>query len=122
MCNVNPEHIKNMIYKNIKKLLYPKVLWAIYGFTESSLSWYELVTNTLVSNGFKINPYERCVKNKTINDKQRTIDFYVEDNKISHKDLNFITDIIDILREHFGYLMLYRRKDHTFLGMNTSMI
>ena len=44
--------------------------------------------------GFKLNPYDACVANKTINGKQCTIVWYVDDNKISHVDANVVTEII----------------------------
>lgn len=52
---------------------------------ESALLWYELYSMVLEDMGFELNPYDKCVANKTINGKQCTIAFYVDDNKISHK-------------------------------------
>ena len=69
MCKVNPEHQENVIYENGKKVLYLEVLQAIYGCIESALRWYELYSETLIKEGFIINPYDKCVANKTINDK-----------------------------------------------------
>ena len=37
MCEVNPEHAKNVIYENGRKILHMEVLQAIYGCIESSL-------------------------------------------------------------------------------------
>ena len=37
MCKVNLEHLKNIVYENGKKVLYLKVLQAIYGYIESAL-------------------------------------------------------------------------------------
>ena len=42
MCKVNPEHAKNVVYENGKKILYMEILMAIYGCIESALRWYEL--------------------------------------------------------------------------------
>ena len=41
MCEINPEHKKNIIYdKKGKKILYMKVLRALYGCIEAALVWY----------------------------------------------------------------------------------
>ena len=94
MCKVNPEHTKNVIYENGKKILYLEVLQAIYGCIESALRWYELYSETLCKEGFIINPYDKCVANKIINGKQCTIVWYVDDNKISHADPEVVTEIM----------------------------
>ena len=60
-------------------------------------------------------------KKKTINGTQWTIAFYVDDNKISHKDSNVVTEVIDILKGHVGKVTVYRGREHTFLGMNVNM-
>ena len=39
MCNINPEHKKNVGYENGQKVLYMLVLRAIYGCIESALQW-----------------------------------------------------------------------------------
>ena len=62
MCSVNSEHTKNVIYeqkgrKRIK-VLYLKVLRAIYGCLESALLWYQLYSSTLQTMGFKLNDYD----------------------------------------------------------------
>ena len=82
MCEVNGEHTQNVVMENGKKVLYMKVVRAIYGCIQSALLWYDLYTNTLKGMGFEINPYDKCVANKMINGKQCTIGWYVDDNKI----------------------------------------
>ncbi len=68
--------------------------------------------------GFKINEYDKCVANKIINGSQCTICWYVDDNKVSHKDENVITDVINAISKHFGDLKISRGREHSFLGMN----
>ena len=43
---------------------------------------------------FKINPYEKCIANKEINEKQCTLAWYVDDNKVSHEDPEVATQVI----------------------------
>ncbi len=52
--------------------------------------------------GFELNPYDLCVANEMINGSQFTIDFYVDDNKISHKDPTVVKGIIKSIEKHFG--------------------
>ena len=118
MCKVNPEHLKNVVYENGKKVLYMQILQAIYGCIESALRWYELYAQTLEKEGFVINPYDRCVANKSINGKQCTIVWYVDDNKVSHEDPNVVTEVIELMKKHFGDLTVTRGNEHRFLGMN----
>ena len=109
---------KYVITEKGEKVLYLRVLRALYGCLESALLWYDLYSSTLVKHGFKINPYDRCVANKMIKGKQCTIVFYVDDNKISHVDSSVVTDILNILKGHFGDLTVTRGKQHNFLGMD----
>ena len=77
-----------------------------------------MYSETLKKEGFIINPYDRCVANKEINGKQCTIVWYVDDNKVSHVDPQVVTDVIDLMKSHFGELTVTRGKKHRFLGMN----
>ena len=121
MCKVNPEHTKNVIYENGRKVLYMEVLQAIYGCIESALRWYELYSETLSKEGFVINPYDKCVANKIVNGKQCTIIWYVDDNKISHDDPEVVTEVIELMKKHFGDLTITRGNKHRFLGMNITI-
>ena len=106
MCKVNPEHKKNVIYEKGKKVLYVRVLRAIYGAIQSALLWYELYATTLMNMGFEINPYDKCVANKMINGKQCTMSWYVDDNKLSHDDSRVVDDILNTISKKFGDLTI----------------
>ena len=126
MCEVNPKFEEDIIYEKTKrnklvKCLYVRVLRALYGCIESALLWYDLYSSTLQDMGFDINPYDRCVANKMINGSQCTIVFYVDDNKVSHKDPQVVTDVLNIISEHFGELSISRGNKHDFLGMNIEL-
>ena len=121
MCEVDPSYNEYVKYVKGKKVLYLRVLRALYGCIESALLWYELYANTLEGLGFKINPYDRCVANKLINGEQCTICWYVDDNKVSHKDKNVVSDVIKTIEGHFGKLKVSRGDQHDFLGMNIDL-
>ena len=118
MCQVNPDLEQHIRYKNGKKVLYLRLLKALYGCIESALLWYLLYTETLVKLGFKLNPYDKCVANQLINKNQCTITWYVDDNKLSHKDSKVVTSILNKIEEHFPGLEITRGRNHDFLGMN----
>jgi hypothetical protein len=102
MCNINEEYKKFVCLEHGKKVLYLKLQKALYGCVQSALLWYELFSGTLQELGFSLNPYDACVANKTINGKQCTIVWYVDDTKISHMDDKVITDVIAKIEESFG--------------------
>ena len=102
MCNINPEYKSHVWYEGKTKMLYLKVVHAIYGCLESALFWYNLYSSTLEKMGFKSNLYDLCVANKMINGSQCTIVFYVDDNKISHKDPDVVNGVISELKKYLG--------------------
>ena len=52
----------------------------------SSLLFYQKLSKDLESIGFKVNPYDPCVANNMIRDKQMKINWHVDDHKVSHAD------------------------------------
>ena len=118
LCDVNPEYKDFVQYENGVKVLYVKVLRAIYGCIFSALLWYELFSSTLEKMGFEINPYDRCVANKVINGKQCTIIWYVDDLKISHQNKRVVMDIIKTLEGEFGKLEVQHGPSFSFLGVD----
>ena len=72
--------------------------------------------------GLKINPYERYVSNKTIDRRQCTIIWNVNDLNISYVSSNVVDDIFEILDKECDQdpetlLKLHCRKAHDYLGM-----
>ena len=53
---------------------------------ESVILWYDVYMKTLKSQGFVVNPCDRCIENITIDGKQCTIACYVDDEKSSNVD------------------------------------
>ena len=118
MCQVNPKYEKFVVIENGKKVLDLQLLKALYGCVQFALLWYNLFTSTLVRMGFKLNPYNLCVANSQIKEKQCTVAWYVDDNKISHVDDTVVTDIIEKIEVKFGNMTVTRGKHHVFLGMD----
>ena len=122
MCDVSPEFKEYIAYENGRKVLYLRLVRALYGCVKSALLWYKLFTNTLADRGFTLNPYDNCVANATINGSQCTIAWYVDDCKISHKDPKVVDEIVKYIEGHFGEMTKTRGKSHEFLGMNISFL
>ena len=79
--------------------------------------WYRLFRDTLQDLGFTLNPYDPCVANANIKGSQCTIVWYVDDNKISHKNQVVVNDLIQRIEAKFGHMTKTEGDDHEFLGM-----
>jgi hypothetical protein len=122
MCEVNPEYKSDIRFENKKKVLYVQILRALYGMIESALLWYTLYTDVLQKEGFEINPYDQCVANKTINGKQCTIAWYVDDNLLSHIEPSVVNDVLKLIDGYFPGLVVERGKKLNFLGMEIEFL
>jgi hypothetical protein len=72
-----------------------------------------------------MNPYDWCVMNKTIKDKQCTILWHVDDLKISHVDPDVVTEVISWLDSEFGAEAPLTKKPgkvHEYLGKTLDFI
>jgi len=105
---------------NGKPMLYVRLKKALYGTLQAALLFWQLLSDTLVSWGFTIKPYDQCVAIKQINGKQCTIVWHVDDLKISHVSKDVVEDIIARLNKKFGRespLTTNRGKVLEYLGL-----
>jgi hypothetical protein len=73
-------------------------------------------------NGFTLNPYDPCVANKMVNEKQFTITWHVDDLKLSHMDDKEVTKMIVWLKSIYGDdIRVSRGKKHDNLGMDLNV-
>ena len=122
MCDVNPELKTDIIIENGKRILYMRILKALYDCIESSLLWYRYFSQKLCKPVFKINPYDKCIANKVINGHQCTIAWYANAIQITHTKQQVVTDIINEIKDAFGNLKVTTRgNNHTFLDMQFGM-
>jgi hypothetical protein len=73
-----------------------------------------------MSFGFIINPYNPCVANKYVDEKQLTVSWHVDDLKVSHQDPNVVTDFMEWIRLQYGKIRevkVTRGQVHEYLGM-----
>jgi hypothetical protein len=84
----------------------------------AALLCYNKFVKSLTKQGFKLNPYDACVVNKTVNGKQITICFHVNDCKISCKLSKVVDTTIDWLQaeyesiseDYLGAMKVHRSK------------
>jgi hypothetical protein len=84
---------------------------------KSALLFYKKLVKELKEMGFEINPYDPCLANKFVNEKQMTVRWHVDDLMKSHVDkgeiLKFVKCIKDIYRDN---LIENVGKVHDYLG------
>jgi hypothetical protein len=118
LCTLNPKYRKFVVIEKGIKVLYVRLIKALYGCVKSALLWYELFSETLQEMGFVLNPYDSCVANKNIDGSQCTIAWYVDDMKISHINPEVVSAMIRKLETRFDKMTITRGKEHVFLGMH----
>ena len=110
-----------VVYDRGKKVLYVEVLKAIYGMLIAALVWYRKFRTDLESIGFEFNPYDACVANRLVNDKQHTIRFHVDDLMSSHEDYRVNDQFYSWLNDMYGKIgdvKEHRGNVHDYLGID----
>jgi hypothetical protein len=123
LVELNPElYGLYVVYERSRrnKVLYVQVMRAIYGMLEAAILWYKKFQGELKQKGFKFNPYDPCVANRTENGSQHTLLFHVDDLKSSHKDSKVNDQFDKWLQENYGEhgeVAIHRGKTHDYLGL-----
>ena len=80
--------------------------------------WWSMLLEFLLEDGFKLNPYDSCVANKTLPcRKQISICWYVDNFKISFLNKKAAMSTIDRLEARFGIMRRSFQKKHDYLGI-----
>jgi hypothetical protein len=123
LVELNPElYGPYMVYERNRqnKVLYVQVMRAIYGMLEAAILWYKKFQRELEQKGFKFNPYDPCVVNRTEKGFHHTFLFHMDDLKSSHKDSKVNDQFDKWLQENYGEhgeVAIHRGKIHDYLGM-----
>ena len=118
LCNVDNEYRQYVTMEKGKPVLYVQLLKALYGCLRSALLWYELYSTKLKTMGFELNPYDTCVANKIIDNKQCSIGYYVDDNIATHDSATVLEQVAKTVEEEVGKITVTTGNEHNFLGMN----
>ena len=78
-----------------KKRLYSKLTKAVYGTLLGAILFYQKLIGQLYKWGDKQNLYDPCTFNKTINEQQMTIQFHVDNTKLSYMDQDVLCDLFN---------------------------
>ena len=121
LLKVDPSYSKYAIKERGKTVIFTELSKALYGTLQAALLFWKNLSEFLINElGFVVNPYDWCVVNKTINGKQCTVGWHVDDLKISHHDSRVVDDILHALNERYGKespLVITRGRVHEYLGM-----
>jgi hypothetical protein len=104
------------------KILYVRMLKALYGMLISSILYYKKFRKDIESIGFEVNPYDICVANRKVNGKQQTVTWHVDDLKSSHEDPKVNDNFAEWCEatygsDDLGHVKVVRGKVHDYLGM-----
>jgi len=122
ICQIEPKYSKCIKYgRNKRKWMIGKLSKAIYGTLLGARLFYDKLRSLLEEWGFIINNYDECTFNKMVDGKQLTVQFHVDDLKISHMDETVIKEMVKDLNGIFGQdgtlLEASYGKIHEYLGM-----
>ncbi len=105
--------------KRGEKLLYVKMLKAMYGLMRAALLFYLKLRADLQEYGFTMNEYDPCVANKMIDGKQLTVTWHVDDLKASHENEFELTKLVMFLAKKYGdQITVNHGTMHDYLGMD----
>ena len=82
--------------------MYGRLIKAVSGTLVCANIFFNKLSKHLTNHGFIQNEYNMCTFNKIVNGEQATVQFYIDDLKVSHKDQAVLDDFLDELRSEFG--------------------
>mmetsp|Transcript_11837 Transcript_11837/g.17121 ORF Transcript_11837/g.17121 Transcript_11837/m.17121 type:complete len:448 (-) Transcript_11837:440-1783(-) len=104
-----------------EKVLYVVLLKALYGMMQSSMLFYKKLVSDLKTIGFELNPYDPCIANRSVNSKQHTILWHVDNVKASHVDWKVNDEFAKWCKMKYGDgknpVKVLRGKKHYYLAM-----
>ena len=74
---------------------------AIYGTMVASLLYYKKFVKKLKRTGSQLNPYDPCVANRLVNEKNKIICFHVDNCGIIHQDREVNDESINTLCDEY---------------------
>ena len=82
--------------------MYRQLIKAVYGTLLGAIIFYNKLSKHLTDYGFVQNKYDMCIFNKMVNGEQITVQFDVDDLKVSNKKQTVLEDFLKDLRDKFG--------------------
>ena len=121
LVRLDPElYSGHVVFEKGRKVVYVELMRAAYGQLSASLLWYRKFRGDLEGIGFVFNDYDPCVANRTVNGKQHTVRFHVDDLLSSHVNPKVNDKFGEWLEKMYGEYKPVeptRGKVHDYLGM-----
>jgi hypothetical protein len=123
LVDIAPQEYQDFVrFEGAHKVLYVEMIKALYGMLQSSLLYYKKFRKDLEEIGFEINPYDPCVANRVVNNKQHTVTWHVDDLKSSHVDPKVNDKFLSWLKtkyasDNIGEIKATRGHKHEYLAM-----
>ena len=103
LTKLDPNLYRKYIHtKGNNPIVYVELKKALYGTLQADLMFQKNLTTLLQEWDFDINPQDWCVANKTVNDKQLTLVWHVDDLKVSHVDSPVVSNLLELLNYRYG--------------------
>lgn len=104
------------------KLMYCKLNKVVYGTLLGAILFYKKLVTQLHEWNFIMKLYDACTWDKIVNDKQLTIQYFIDDFHISSVDMkainNMVLDLNNEFKTKFNKLTICKGKVHDYLGIN----
>ena len=114
LCWLKPEY---RIFMRDDGTMIVKLSKALYGCVESAKLWYDHIANTLQTQGFKPNPIDICVFNKTVDGSQVTVCIHVDDLMVTSVNKIACNELLQYLKNVYKDISVTEGKVHKYLGM-----
>jgi hypothetical protein len=119
LVDVEPKVYEDFVaYEGKDKVLYVKMLKAIYGMLQSSLHYYKKFQKDIESIGFEVYPSDPCIANQIIKAKQHIVSWHDNDLKSSHVDSTANDEFLNGYKKSMHPMRLAKLK----LSEDTAMI
>jgi hypothetical protein len=101
-CQIDPKYRSNVIYCGRKKSIFARLNKAVYGTLLGAILFYQKLSKQLTDWDYMQKNYDPCTFNRIIYGEQVTIQFHVDDLKISHKEQSVLDVILNDLDLKFS--------------------
>lgn len=122
LLEIDPSLKEHVIRKGNYRLMYGQLNKAIHRTLLGAILFYEKLVTQLHEWGFIMNPYDACTWKKMVKGKQLTVQYFVENIHLSHKDGKVIDNLVCNLnakfKTKFNELTVCKGKVHDYLGIN----
>ena len=92
LCEIRPEYTK---FLNKKQEITLRLLKALYGTREAARLWYEHFKEIILSYGYKVSEFDKCVFHKISGEDTSVIILHVDDGLVLSNDIKILHDLRD---------------------------